>query len=351
MENYAAVLDEVLRAKPSAAKGKYLRKVILTTTMGPGVPVDPNLVKNLREDTPTPEPTVRSDRGAATRGGAPARLGAMARSSRCGWRTSGSVPPARAVGAAGRQRADRPGRGGGRAGPQRRGQVHAAPARRGGAAARPGPGHRPPGRVGWVPERFPADQPFTVARYLTAMARVRGCAAPRPTRRWPLDRPARASALPRRPAGRAVQGLRAEGRPRPGPARPPGLLVLDEPWEGLDAATRELVPELDRRGARRRRVGAGQRPPRRDRPAAGARRWHGRRRSVVGDGTRWSRSRCRRAGRRHRRPVRAEGHQCWRSTSSRRAADRRPSPRAASRRAVRDRRGVGATRGAARGAR
>ncbi|MBG6069496.1 50S ribosomal protein L1 [Micromonospora ureilytica] len=50
VDNYAAVLDEVLRAKPSAAKGKFLRKIILTTTMGPGVPVDPNLVKNLRED-------------------------------------------------------------------------------------------------------------------------------------------------------------------------------------------------------------------------------------------------------------------------------------------------------------
>ncbi|MBQ0904936.1 50S ribosomal protein L1 [Micromonospora sp. RHAY321] len=51
VDNYAAVLDEVLRAKPSAAKGKYLRKVILTTTMGPGVPVDPNLVKNLTEES------------------------------------------------------------------------------------------------------------------------------------------------------------------------------------------------------------------------------------------------------------------------------------------------------------
>ncbi|TDC84843.1 50S ribosomal protein L1 [Micromonospora sp. KC606] len=49
IDNYAAVLDEVLRAKPSAAKGKYLRKVTLTTTMGPGVPVDPNVVKNLQE--------------------------------------------------------------------------------------------------------------------------------------------------------------------------------------------------------------------------------------------------------------------------------------------------------------
>ncbi|MEV4499155.1 50S ribosomal protein L1 [Micromonospora arborensis] len=51
VDNYAAVLDEVLRAKPSAAKGKYLRKVILTSTMGPGVPVDPNLVKNLTGDS------------------------------------------------------------------------------------------------------------------------------------------------------------------------------------------------------------------------------------------------------------------------------------------------------------
>ncbi|SCF16917.1 50S ribosomal protein L1 [Micromonospora mirobrigensis] len=49
IENYAAVLDEVLRAKPSAAKGTYLKKVTLTTTMGPGVPVDPKVVKNFQE--------------------------------------------------------------------------------------------------------------------------------------------------------------------------------------------------------------------------------------------------------------------------------------------------------------
>jgi large subunit ribosomal protein L1 len=48
-ENYGAVLDEVLRAKPSASKGKYLRKVVVATTMGPGVPIDPNIVKGLRE--------------------------------------------------------------------------------------------------------------------------------------------------------------------------------------------------------------------------------------------------------------------------------------------------------------
>jgi large subunit ribosomal protein L1 len=49
VDNYAAVLDEVLRAKPSAAKGKYLKKVTVTTTMGPGVPIDPNVTKNMRE--------------------------------------------------------------------------------------------------------------------------------------------------------------------------------------------------------------------------------------------------------------------------------------------------------------
>ncbi|MDR7279488.1 50S ribosomal protein L1 [Catenuloplanes atrovinosus] len=47
VENYAAALDEVLRAKPSAAKGKFLKKITFTTTMGPGIPVDPNVVKNL----------------------------------------------------------------------------------------------------------------------------------------------------------------------------------------------------------------------------------------------------------------------------------------------------------------
>ncbi|MCW2641743.1 MAG: ribosomal protein [Dactylosporangium sp.] len=50
VENYAAVLDEVLRAKPSASKGKYLKKVTMSTTMGPGVPIDPNRTRNLTED-------------------------------------------------------------------------------------------------------------------------------------------------------------------------------------------------------------------------------------------------------------------------------------------------------------
>jgi large subunit ribosomal protein L1 len=50
VENYAAALEEVLRIKPSAAKGRYLKKVTFTTTMGPGIPVDPNRTRNLLED-------------------------------------------------------------------------------------------------------------------------------------------------------------------------------------------------------------------------------------------------------------------------------------------------------------
>jgi hypothetical protein len=53
VENYAAALDEVLRAKPSSAKGRYLKKVTVSTTMGPGIPVDPNRTRNLTVDEPT----------------------------------------------------------------------------------------------------------------------------------------------------------------------------------------------------------------------------------------------------------------------------------------------------------
>jgi large subunit ribosomal protein L1 len=49
-ENYAAALEEVLRLKPSSSKGRYIRKVTLSTTMGPGVPVDPNRTRNLLAD-------------------------------------------------------------------------------------------------------------------------------------------------------------------------------------------------------------------------------------------------------------------------------------------------------------
>ncbi|WP_017623230.1 50S ribosomal protein L1 [Nocardiopsis chromatogenes] len=45
LENYAAALEEVLRLKPSAAKGRYIKKANLTTTMGPGIPVDPSVTR------------------------------------------------------------------------------------------------------------------------------------------------------------------------------------------------------------------------------------------------------------------------------------------------------------------
>ncbi len=49
LENYAALIDEVVRAKPAAAKGRYLRTITLATTMGPGVRVDPLRVRNIVE--------------------------------------------------------------------------------------------------------------------------------------------------------------------------------------------------------------------------------------------------------------------------------------------------------------
>ena len=50
VENYAAALDEVMRLKPAAAKGKYVKKVAITTTMGPGVPVDPGITRGLTDE-------------------------------------------------------------------------------------------------------------------------------------------------------------------------------------------------------------------------------------------------------------------------------------------------------------
>jgi large subunit ribosomal protein L1 len=50
LENYAAVIDELVRAKPSAAKGRYLRTVTVTTTMGPGIKVDPSRTRDIVEE-------------------------------------------------------------------------------------------------------------------------------------------------------------------------------------------------------------------------------------------------------------------------------------------------------------
>ncbi|MFT4262437.1 MAG: 50S ribosomal protein L1 [Nocardioides sp.] len=49
-ENYAAALEEVLRLKPASSKGRYVKKVTVSTTMGPGVQVDPNRTRNVAGD-------------------------------------------------------------------------------------------------------------------------------------------------------------------------------------------------------------------------------------------------------------------------------------------------------------
>ena len=48
-ENYAAALEEVLRLKPASSKGRYIKKVTVSTTMGPGIQVDPNRTRNIIE--------------------------------------------------------------------------------------------------------------------------------------------------------------------------------------------------------------------------------------------------------------------------------------------------------------
>jgi large subunit ribosomal protein L1 len=50
VENYATLIDELIRAKPAAAKGRYLKSIALTTTMGPSIKVDPLKVRNLLEE-------------------------------------------------------------------------------------------------------------------------------------------------------------------------------------------------------------------------------------------------------------------------------------------------------------
>jgi len=55
LENYSAVIDELIRAKPSAAKGRYIKSITLASTMGPGVKVDPTRTKDiLEEGVPAP---------------------------------------------------------------------------------------------------------------------------------------------------------------------------------------------------------------------------------------------------------------------------------------------------------
>ncbi len=47
VENYATALEEILRLKPSASKGRYIGKATMATTMGPGIPLDPSRTRSL----------------------------------------------------------------------------------------------------------------------------------------------------------------------------------------------------------------------------------------------------------------------------------------------------------------
>jgi ABC-2 type transport system ATP-binding protein len=99
-----------------------------------------------------------------------------------------------------------------------------------------------PATVGWVPERFPADQPFTAGGYLHRMAEVRGQTDPAVVDRW-IER-----LLLSEHAGTRLTDLSKGTAQKVGLAQAllvrPGLLVLDEPWEGLDAAARTLIPGI-----------------------------------------------------------------------------------------------------------
>jgi large subunit ribosomal protein L1 len=50
VENYAALIDEIVRAKPAAAKGRYIRQITLTSTMGPGVHIDPQKTRGIADE-------------------------------------------------------------------------------------------------------------------------------------------------------------------------------------------------------------------------------------------------------------------------------------------------------------
>jgi large subunit ribosomal protein L1 len=50
LDNYQAIVEELIRAKPSAAKGKYLKSIVVASTMGPGIKVDPSKTRDLIEE-------------------------------------------------------------------------------------------------------------------------------------------------------------------------------------------------------------------------------------------------------------------------------------------------------------
>jgi large subunit ribosomal protein L1 len=61
LENYAALVDEIVRAKPAAAKGRYIRQVTITTTMGPGIKVDPSRIRGIVDEEGSPADSADAD--------------------------------------------------------------------------------------------------------------------------------------------------------------------------------------------------------------------------------------------------------------------------------------------------
>jgi len=53
IENYSTVLEEILRAKPSSSKGKYIKSITVASTMGPGIKIDPAKTRNLLDEEPS----------------------------------------------------------------------------------------------------------------------------------------------------------------------------------------------------------------------------------------------------------------------------------------------------------
>lgn len=58
VENYQALVDEILRQRPASAKGRYIRNITISTTMGPGIHIDPARTRELFEDEEDEEATV-----------------------------------------------------------------------------------------------------------------------------------------------------------------------------------------------------------------------------------------------------------------------------------------------------
>ena len=58
LENYAALVEEIVRAKPSASKGRYIKQITLASTMGPGIHVDSQRTRGITEELADASPAI-----------------------------------------------------------------------------------------------------------------------------------------------------------------------------------------------------------------------------------------------------------------------------------------------------